>query len=91
MAGVLTSLYLFCGSLALAAVWRTRLRAATEYYKSAVASVQVRDNSLNWDVGSERLLLNVKTRDSWPPEETNSIRGQRRGWIAQSFCVIKFY
>ena len=21
----------------------------------------------------------------------NSIRGQRRGWIAQSFCVIKFY
>ena len=29
-------------------------------------------------------------RDSWPPEE-NSIRGQRRGLIAQSFCVIKFY
>ena len=29
--------------------------------------------------------------DSWPPEEKNSIRGQRRGLIAQSFCVIKFY
>ena len=40
---------------------------------------------------SEKLLLNGKTRDSWPPEETNSILGQRRGWIAQSFCVIKFY
>ena len=39
----------------------------------------------------ERLLLNDKTRDYWPPEETNSIPGQRQGWIAQSFCVIKFY
>ena len=29
-------------------------------------------------------------KDSWPPEK-NSIWGQRRGWIAQSFCVIKFY
>ena len=29
--------------------------------------------------------------DSWPPEETNSIWGQRQGWVAQSFCVIKFY
>ena len=29
--------------------------------------------------------------DSWPPEEKNSIRGQRWGLIAQSFCVIKFY
>ena len=29
--------------------------------------------------------------DSWAPEEKNSIRGQRRGLIAQSFCVIKFY
>ena len=29
--------------------------------------------------------------DSWPPEEKNSIRGQRQGLIAQSFCVIKFY
>ena len=33
----------------------------------------------------------VRRQDSWPPEETNSILGQRRGWIAQSFCVIKFY
>ena len=29
-------------------------------------------------------------RDSWPPEK-NSIWGQRRGLIAQSFCVVKFY
>ena len=29
--------------------------------------------------------------DSWPPEEKNSIRGQRRGLITQSFCIIKFY
>ena len=41
---------------------------------------------------SERLLLNhVNTQGSWPPEEKNSIRGQRRGLITQSFCVIKFY
>ena len=26
--------------------------------------------------------------DSWPLEEKNSIRGQRRGLISQSFCVI---
>ena len=32
----------------------------------------------------ERLLLNDN------PEEMNSIQGQRPGWIAQSFCVIKF-
>ena len=30
-------------------------------------------------------------QDSWPPEEKNSIWGQRQGLIAQSFCVIKFY
>ena len=30
-------------------------------------------------------------RDSWPPEEKNSIWGQRRGLITQSFSVIKFY
>ena len=41
---------------------------------------------------SERLLLNhERHRDSWPPEEKNSIRGQRQGLIAQSFFVIKFY
>ena len=40
---------------------------------------------------SERLLLKHKRlRDSWPPEK-NSIRGQRQGLIAQSFCAIKFY
>ena len=40
----------------------------------------------------ERLLLNHQRRqDSWPPEEKNSILGQRRGLITQSFCIIKFY
>ena len=29
--------------------------------------------------------------DFWPPEEMNSILGQKQGLIAQSFCVIKFY
>ena len=32
-----------------------------------------------------------RRQDSWPPEEKNSVRGQRRGLIAQSVCVIKFY
>ena len=35
--------------------------------------------------------ITQRRRDSWPPEEKNSIQGQRRGLIAQSFCVIKFY
>ena len=40
----------------------------------------------------ERLLLShERHRDSWPPEERNSIWGQRQGLAAQSFCVIKFY
>ena len=65
---------------------RTLLSNQTElskYNNITVSSVQ------HW--GSERLLLNDKMGDSWPPEETNSIRGQRQGWVAQSFCVIKFY
>ena len=36
-------------------------------------------------------LITWRHQDSWPLEENNSIRGQRRGLIAQSFCVIKFY
>ena len=40
----------------------------------------------------ERLLLNhERPQDSWSLEEKNSIRGQRRGLIAQSYCVIKFH
>ena len=40
----------------------------------------------------ERLLLkHERLLDSWPPEEKNSIWGQRRGLIAQIFCVMKFY
>jgi len=46
---------------------------------------------LEW-VAIERLLLNHKRHwDSWPLEEKNSIRGQKQGLIAQSFCVIEFY
>ena len=42
--------------------------------------------------GDERLFLSCeRCGDSWPPEERNSIWDQRRGLIAQSFCVIKFY
>ena len=42
--------------------------------------------------GGERLLLSHERRwDSWPPEERNSIWGQWRGLIAQSFYAIKFY
>ena len=39
----------------------------------------------------ESLLLNYKSWYFWILEETNSIQGRRQGWIAQSFCVIKFY
>ena len=42
----------------------------------------------DWDW---KVVVESRRRDSWPPEEKNSIRGQRRGLIAQSFCVIKFY
>ena len=41
---------------------------------------------------TERFLPNhERCQDSWPPEEKNSIWGQRWGLIAQNFCVIKFY
>ena len=41
---------------------------------------------------SERLLLNhTKTPGFLAPRGEDSIRGQRRGLITQSFCVIKFY
>ena len=32
-----------------------------------------------------------RCRDLWPSKEKNSIQGQRRGLIAQSFYIIKFY
>ena len=35
--------------------------------------------------------ITQRRHGSWPPEETNSIQGQRQGWVTQSFCVIKFY
>ena len=42
-------------------------------------------------LSSERLLLNhERCQDSWPPEK-NSIRGQRQGLIAQSFCAVELY
>ena len=40
----------------------------------------------------ERLLLkHERHQDSWPLEENNSIQGQTRGLITQSFCVMRFY
>ena len=54
-----------------------------------LASLGDRDAHIALD--AERLLLNDKTRGSWPPEEMNSIWGQRQVWITQSFCIIKFY
>ena len=38
-----------------------------------------------------KIVVESWRQDSWPPEEKNSIRRQRRGLIAQSVCVIKFY
>ena len=39
----------------------------------------------------ERLLLSCERhKDSWPPEERNSIQGQWQGLITQRFCVISF-
>ena len=53
---------------------------------------------LNWtelnlrnDIPLKGCCWTIRRRDSWPPEETNSIQCQRRGWITHSFCVIKFY
>ena len=34
---------------------------------------------------TERLLLNDETRDSWPPEEKNSTRGQRQAGLLRAF------
>ena len=46
------------------------------------------------DLITERLLLtHEKTQNSWPPEENNSIRGEKQGLIAQAFCnkvVLKY-
>ena len=51
--------------------------------------------TLSWRIPDEpprwKVVVELRRRDSWPPEEKNSIRGQRRGLIAQSFCVMKFY
>lgn len=47
----------------------------------------------NQDEG-ERLQLNHERcweDENWPLEEKNSVRGQRGGLIAWSFCMIKFY
>ena len=38
-----------------------------------------------------KVVVESRHRDSWPPEEKNSIQGQRWGLVAQSFCVTKFY
>ena len=51
--------------------------------------------TLSWRIPDEppgwKVVVESRRWDSWPPEEKNSIRGQRWGLITQSFCVIKFY
>ena len=52
--------------------------------------------TLSWRIPDEPPRRKVvvdprKDSYSWPLEEKNSIWGQRRGLVAQSFCVIKFY
>ena len=69
--------------------WKVRLDEAQAGIKMAGKNI----NNLRYaDTHPyERLWLNEKRhRDSWPPEEKNSIRGQRWGLMAQSFCVVKF-
>ena len=47
---------------------------------------------LTYSLSIERLLLSCERLwDSWHPDERNSVRGQWRGLITQSFCVIQFY
>ena len=52
--------------------------------------LQRNKNSHEKQQSSWKVVVESRCQDSWPPEE-NSIRGQRRGLISQSFCVIKFY
>ena len=51
--------------------------------------------TLSWRIPDEpprwKVVVESRRRDSWPPEEKNSIWGQRQVLIAQSFCLIKFY
>ena len=56
-----------------------------------VKSVTVSSSTPSMCHEVERLLLNhERHQDSWPPKEKTSIWGQRRGLIAQRFCVMKF-
>ena len=64
-------------------------RASVVWMKPA----HVRESNLlsQFKCSSWKVVVESRRRDSWPLEEKNSIRGQRRGLIALSFCVIKFY
>ena len=77
------------GSIPRSSFWLCSVRWTSAHPPPSWISAHRRQHT-PW--GTERLLLNHEKRgDSWPPEKKNSIRGQRRGLIAQSFCVIKFY
>ena len=51
--------------------------------------------TLSWSIPDEpprwEVVVELRRWDSWSPEEKNSIQGQRRSLITQSFCVTKFY
>ena len=77
------------GSIPRSSFWLCSVRWTSAHPPPSWISADRRQHT-PW--GTERLLLNhERCQDSWPPEEKNSIQGQRLGLIAQSFCVIKFY
>ena len=56
---------------------------------SAALAFEPHKNSTSfWKVAA---MSHERLQDSSPLEERNSIQGQWRCLIAQSFCVIKFY
>ena len=75
-------------------LWRTeRLREVRKLRGKRLKLAEIGPWGLRKEVFSMKgcCWTMQKRQDSWPPEEKNSIRGQRRGLIAQSFCAIKFY
>lgn len=70
------------GRLRMSGVSRSKLTQVIR----PILSWRIPDKPPRWKV-----VVESRHQDSWPPEEKNSMRGQRRGLIAQSFCVIKFY
>ena len=86
-------------SLVLSFLHSPTLTSIHDYWKTIVLTRQIfvgKVMSLLFNMLSKLVRVKgccwMKRRgDSWPLEKKNSIRGQRQGLIAQSFCVIKFY